>query len=213
MNDLYGSDNFFWRWFAKIADIVVLGLLWLLCCLPVLTIAPACIALYDTVARCIHGTDEHPYKHFFRVFKAELLRGIGISALWGVVGFALVMGYNLLVNMGDGNTFVTVYSMVYLVSMVIPVGIFAWLIPLEARFTNTFFGLHKTAATFAIVHLPTTAIMLGIVVVAAVVVAFVPVLFLVLPGIVVTLQCWFVEKVFRKYIEEDQEGTKDDTTV
>ena len=205
MSNVFDSDNFFWRWFGRLADVLVLSLLWVLCCLPVLTVAPACIALYDTVARCIHGKEDQPYKHFFHVLKSELLRGIGITALWGVFGLLLLCGYNFLYNMGKENQLLATYSMVYLATMVIPLGIFAWLVPLEARFSNSFFELHKTAATFAIVHLPTTAILLGLLAAAIVIGVFVPVLFLILPGLVVTLQSWFIEKVFKKYIGEEQE--------
>lgn len=211
MHNFFNSDSFFWRWFGKLADVLVLSLLWVLCCLPVLTIAPSCIALYDTVARCIHGTQDSPYRHFFRVFKSELLRGIGITVLWAVVGFALLMGYNVLYTLGKENSFVSIYSMVYLATLVIPLGIFAWLIPLEARFSHSFFGLHKTAATFAIVHLPTTGILLGLLAVAIVIGLFVPVLVFILPGLVITLQSWFIEKVFKRYIPEEE--TTDDTAV
>lgn len=213
MNNAFNPDSSFWKWFSKIADVLVLSLLWALCCLPVLTIAPSCMALYDTVARCIYGNEERPYKHFFGVLKAELLRGIGISVLWGVIGFGLLMGYNVLAQIGKTNSFVAVYATVYLATMLIPVAIFAWLVPIETRFSHTFFSLHKTAATFALMHLPTTGIMLGILAVAVAVSVFIPILVLILPGIVVTLQCRFIEKVFSRYIPEEQEGNTDDTAV
>ena len=219
MNNFYNTDNFFWRWFGKLADVMVLSILWLLCCLPVVTIAPSCIALYDAIARCIHGPDEHPYKRFFRTFKAELLRGIGITVLWAAIGFVLMLGYSFLYQMGETSKFAAIYSIVYLASMLIPLGIVAWLIPIESRFSHSFLSLHKTAATFSIVHLPTTAVLLGLLIVAVILLMFFPVLAIVLPGILVTVQCWFVEKVFKKYIPEEpaegetQEENTDDTAV
>lgn len=206
MNSFFNSDSFFWRWFGKLADVFVLSLLWTLCCIPVVTIVPASIALYDAVARCVHGTKESPYKYFFHVLKTELLRGIGITVLWGVVGVLLVAGYNVLYHMGKESSFAAVYSMVYLATMLIPVGILAWLIPLEARFSHSFFGLHKTAATFTIVHLPTTGIVLGLLAATVALGLFLPVLILILPGLVVTLQSWFIEKVFKQYIPEETDA-------
>lgn len=202
MNSFFDPDNFFWRWFGKMADILVLSILWMLCCLPIVTIAPACIALYDTVVRCVHGPEEHPYKHFFLSLKSELLRGIGITLLWGVLAFLLATGYNYLYYMGQSSQFAAIYSVVYLATMLIPVGILAWLIPLESRFSHSFISLHKTAATFAIVHLPTTAILIGLLVVAIALLLFFPILAILVPGLVVTLQAWFIEKVFKKYIPD-----------
>ena len=79
MNSYYDNQNFFLRWFGKMADVVLLSLLWVLCSLPLVTMGAASIALYDTIARCIHGTHESPYKYFLHVYKKELLRG---GRLW-----------------------------------------------------------------------------------------------------------------------------------
>lgn len=213
MNNLFNPDNFFWRWFGRLADVLALSFLWALCCLPILTIVPSCIALYSSIAHCIHGPEEHPYKHFFRTLKTELLRGIGITVLWAVLGVLLTLGYNFLYQLGKTNQFAAIYSLVYLATMLIPVGILAWLIPLEARFSHSFLSLHKTAATFAIVHLPTTGIVLGILIGAVILCTFVPVISLLMPGIVVTLQSWFTEKVLKRYIPEEAEDATDDTAI
>jgi uncharacterized membrane protein YesL len=207
MNNFFNTDNFFWRWFGKLPDIAVLSILWFLCCLPIVTIIPSCIALYATIAHCVHGFEEHPYKHFFRCLKSELLRGIGITITWGVLTFLLITGYNYLYYMGQSSQFAAIYSMVYLASMTIPVGILAWLIPLEARFEHSFLSLHKTAATFAIVHLPITGIMLGVLIVGVIVLIFLPVLAFFLPGLIVTVQAWFIEKVFKKYLPDESTPT------
>lgn len=204
MNTYYENDNFFMRWFGKMADVVLLTLLWVLCSLPLVTIGASTIALYDAIARCVHGTHESPFKYFFHVYKKELLRGILITLLWALLGFGLYMGYMYLYQWGKTNSLAAIYSMVYLGTLLIPVGIFAWLIGLEARFQYGVFGLHKAAATFAIVHLPTTGILLGIVAVAVVIAVFVPAMVLLLPGIVVTLHSWLIEKVFKKYIGEEE---------
>jgi len=208
MNSYYESENFFLRWFGKLADVVILSLLWVACCLPVVTIGASTVALYDTVARCVHGTHESPFKYFFHVLKKELPRGILITLVWAALGFMLVFGYAFLHQWGKTNSAAAIYAIVYLGTLLIPVGIFSWLIPLEARFQYGFFGLHKAAATFTVVHLPTTGIMLGITALAAVVTMFVPALVILLPGIVVTLHSWFAEKVFKQYIDQEE---KDDT--
>lgn len=211
MNKFFDPDNFFWRWFGRMADIAALSILWILCCLPIVTIVPACVALYDSIARCLHGTEEHPYKRFFLCLKSELLRGIGITVLWGALAFVLATCYNYLYYLGQTSEFFAMYSLVYLATMVIPVGILAWLIPLEARFSHSFISLHKTAATFAIVHLPTTAILLVLLAAAIVLLVFMPVLAILIPGLIVTIQSWFIEKVFKNYLP--QEEADDDSTV
>lgn len=210
MNGYYESENFFMRWFGKLADVVLLSLLWTLCSLPLVTMGAATIALYDAVARCVHGNHESPFKYFFHVFKAELLRGILITLVWAALGFVLYLGYAFLLQWGKTSSVASVYSMVYLGTLLVPVAIFCWLIPIESRFSYGFFGLHKTAATFSFVHLPTTGIMLSITAVAAVITVFFPALAILLPGIVVTLHSYFVEKVFERYISEEEQEQEEE---
>lgn len=208
MNSYYESDNFFVRWFGKLADVVLLSLLWAVCCLPVVTIGASTVALYDAIALCVHGKRESPFKYFFHAFKAELLRGMLITLVWAVLGFGLYLGYAFLHQWGKTSSLAATYSLVYLGTLLIPVGIFAWLIPLEARFQYGFFGLHKAAATYSLVHLPTTAILLAIAAVAVVIALFVPIMVILLPGIVMTFQSWFVEKIFKQHIgKEEQDDT------
>ena len=208
MRGYYDSDNFFMRWFGKLADVVLLGLLWLLCSLPLVTIGASTIALYDAIARCVHGNQDGPYKHFFQVFKAEFWRGLFLTLTWAALAFVLYLGCVGLYQWGQSNSLAQIYSVVYMGTLLIPVAIFIWAIALEARFGYGFFALHKAAATFTLIHLPTTGILLGITALAAVVTAFIPALILVTPGIVVTFHSWFIEKVFKQYLTEEE---SDDT--
>lgn len=205
MNYITPKDNPMLYWFSKVGDFCVLSILWLLLCLPVVTAIPASIALYDSIAHCIHGTEEGPVSRFFRTLKSELLRGILLSLVWLVIGFALFFGYNILYQMGKEDPAMAAYSMVYLFTMTIPLGVLAWLIPVESRFHHSFFGLFRTAAVYAISHLPTTILLLAIVALAIVMIYLATILALVLPAIVVTVQCWFVERVFRKYMPQEEE--------
>lgn len=201
----YGTDSFLWRWFGKIGEFLGLSLLWLLCCIPVLTIAPAGIALYDSIAHCVRGDEPGPYRRFFKTLKQELLRGILISLLWLVLGAVFVVGYNALYQWGKENQFAAIYSLVYAGTMLIPMGVLCWLLPIESRFAYGFWALHKTALTYTIVHLPTTAAILGFLILGVVAIAVMPVFLVLMPAIIVTLQSWLIEKVFKLYTPETEE--------
>jgi uncharacterized membrane protein YesL len=103
--------------------------------------------------------------------------------------------------MGQQNPTMIAYSMVYLLTMLIPLGIFAWLIPVQSRFEHTFGSLHRAAAVYAIAHLPSTLMILVLLVAAVVLLSFFPVLVLLIPAITVTLQAWFIERAFKQHID------------
>lgn len=206
------KENKLFFWLTKIGDFFCLSLVWLLCCLPVVTFMPACIALYDSVAHCVHGDEEGAVRRFFRTLKAELLRGLLLSVLWLAVGFLLTWGYSILYQLGKQDPTIATYSLVYLCTLCIPLGILTWMIPVESRFEHSFFSLIRASAVYAIAHLPTTVLLVLLFAVTAVLLFFFPVLTALLPAITVTVQGWFIERVFKKYIpneEVDEEGGSD----
>jgi uncharacterized membrane protein YesL len=203
MNDLTQKGNPILFWFTKVGDFFCLSMFWLLLCLPVLTIVPASIALYDSVAHCIWGEEDGSIRRFFRTLKREILKGILINVFWLVIGFILFSGYRILYIVGQENSTMAAYSLVYLFTMLIPLGIFAWMIPVQSRFEHTFGSLHRAAAVYAIAHLPSTVMILLLLIAAVVLLLFFPVLILLLPAITVTVQSWFIERAFKQHMPQE----------
>lgn len=188
-----------YHWLSKVGSLFGTSLLWLLCCLPLVTFFPACIALYDSVAHCVYGPESRPFRRFFRTLKAELFRGIGLTLAWFMLGAVLFFGFHVLATMGQQSRMAAIYSMVYLGTMLVPLGVLVWLIPIESRFVHTFGSLHKTALTFAFINLPKTALLIVILIVTMAVLMYVPFLMVLLPSVMVTLQCTLIERVFKRY--------------
>ena len=203
MKTISGPDSGLLRWAGKMGTFLGLSVLWILLCLLVVTIIPACIAMYDSVVYCVRGDEPGPYRRFFATLKAELWRGILLSVLWIVVVLLAVFGFRILSSVGKENAIFSVYTMVYAGTMLIPLSMLVWVIPLQSRFRYGFFELHRTALTFAILHLPATAGCIGLLLVAVLIVFVLPPLLILLPAIVVTLQAALIEKVLDQYeIEE-----------
>ncbi len=202
MNDR--SNSFLFRWASKLGDFCGLSLVWLLLCIPIITIIPASVAMYSSIVNCVHGDEEGSIRWFFQSFKKELLRGLGLGILWLVL--AAMLAVALLFLTGQESQFGKIFSIVYLGSTLIPLSIMAWLIPTQARFEYSFVDLHKAAAYYAIAHLPTTALLLVALAVGIALILCLPILVIVMPAIIVTVQCWLIEKVFVKYMDEEPEA-------
>lgn len=196
------NESFLIRWLSKMGPICALSLIWLLLCLPVVTIIPACISLYDCVVHCLHGNEEGPIRRFFRTLKAELLRGILLSVVFLAMWFLLAAGYRITAAFATG-TLATVYSMVYAGSMLIPFGIWVWIVPIQARFRYSFGELLSTSIAMAFTHLPTTAASIGLLLASFVIMFCLPPMLVMVPAICATIQAHWIEKVFSQYIMED----------
>ena len=70
MSRLFSPDGLLWKILNSLTDIFALSLIWLFCCLPVITIGPATTALYDAVTHGIRYQETGLYRRFFRTFKA-----------------------------------------------------------------------------------------------------------------------------------------------
>lgn len=192
--------------FTIFCDLFFLGLVWLLTAWPIVTLPSASIALYDSVSHCVMGEEEGPYARYFRTFWRELGRGLLIGILWVVFALVLWVGHSYLTTVAEGNTMATWYLYIYRFSILIPLAIFCWLLPVESRFVYRFWELHKIAASFAVAYLPRTAGMLGALVLVALLCFLAPVLIIFAPGLVALLHYLLAEKVLKDHAPKEETG-------
>ena len=196
----------FWRWMAKLADVLVLSLLWLLCSVPIVTVGAATAALYDAAARCVRGGENGPWGRFLRTFRAELSTAIPAALACGLpllLFFWIFRWLRLAAQAGVPG--MEVLSAAYLVVLILPVGTFCWMFPLLSRFTFRPLGLLWTAFPLALAHLPSTVmvVLLTVAVVAVSLWLVVPIFFA--PCLLILLWSLFMEPVFRRHAG-DREG-------
>ena len=198
---IFRADSWLWKPFGWLADILLLSILWLLCCLPVVTIGAATTALYDAVVHCFRRKESDYLARFFETFKAEWKHGILPTLLWGAVLTALILGYRWFTGhfTGDGAVMAAV---ALLVVLILPAGAFCWVFPTLSRFTLSFGRLNGNAIRLALGHLPSTvAMVLGTYACVWVTgrLLFLPLL--VLPALLMLFWSLFIERVFKQYEE------------
>lgn len=203
MGKFFDTENWLWRWMGRLPELLALSLLWLLCCVPVVTLIPGSVALYDAIAHCYRNGEGGIYRRFFRTLKQELKRGVLLSLLWALLAFILYCGYNAALS-GEENNLTSAFSLVYLISMVFPFATLCWLIPLESRFSYGFWELHRNAVVIAFAHLPSTVLIGAIFFGAATLVYNMPVLLPLMPAITVSVQSLPTERVLKKYMPEEE---------
>ena len=159
MSGLFDPENRLWRWVDRIADVLVLSLLWTACSLPVVTVGAASTALYDAAFHCLRSGERTPYSRFFRTLRREFKTATLSWLAWGGALAALLAGHFALVQFGGGAQAPLILAMACIVLAAIPAGALCWAFPLLARFQYTFGGLSRTALQFWFAHLPSTLVM------------------------------------------------------
>lgn len=144
----------------KMTDLILLNILWIICCLPVFTVGAATCAAYYVSITSIRCGDGYVLRRFFEGFKSSFRP---ITPIW--LGL-LAAGFMLAADMFFWNQIGGGFGkMMLIVSAVIAIFVWIWslwIFPVFAKFTGKRRELLKNAAAFAVGYLPYTAIVLVI---------------------------------------------------
>ena len=143
MGHLFKLDSPLMRFLSNVADLIALNLIWLICCVPVITIGPSTTAMY-CVARDITKGDWPPVlKSFFREFRSNFKQSL-LVFLALLVPVLLVGAYLLMLVSGGLDRLPIIKYLCYPAIAVIGfVCSYAW--PLLACFDNTVGNTLKNA--------------------------------------------------------------------
>lgn len=78
-----------------VVDFILLNLLWLLMCLPIITIFPATAALFGVVRKWKMEKEPPLLKTYFGLFKENFIQSILIGVIWTAMGAALYIDFTL----------------------------------------------------------------------------------------------------------------------
>lgn len=190
-----------------IIDLVFVGILWLLCSLPVLTLGPATTALYYTIAKNVLHDRGELAKVFFTGFKRNFRQSFPMWLLYlGLLALALldIYGYS---HMGlDRGRELSALGGVVLIPALLS---FPWMFAYISRFDNNLGGSLRFVAYLCFRHVGRTLLLtlelLGFLVIAW----LIPYLLPIIPGPFALLMSLQIEPVFRDYTFDQGEG-KDD---
>ncbi len=154
MGKIFDMDSPLMRFLNRTADMLILNLLMILCCIPVITIGAACTAMHYVLLKIVRDEEGYLVRGFFKSFVRNFKQAT-IAWLLMLVVIAVYLG-DWLIFSYSGIEFPRV-----LVIAVVAVGAVALLIslyvfPLMARFENTIRNTFKNAAILAFANLPRT---------------------------------------------------------
>ena len=79
LEGFFNYDYPVWRFIGKLGDLVLLNLLWLVCCIPVFTAGAATTAVYYVTLKLVRDEDDSTIKSFFRSFIQNFKQA---TAIW-----------------------------------------------------------------------------------------------------------------------------------
>ena len=220
MDKLFNMDNKFFSMMGRAADLMILNIVFIICCLPIVTIGASLTALHYVTLKMVRNEESYIVKSFFKSFKQNFKQATIINLIMLLFGGLLYLDLNIINNMS--GSMASVLHVLFIAFGIVYFVIFLYLYPVLAKFYNTIKNTFTNAFLMSIRHLPYTALMI-LVTAAPVLVFFIPsaqvqsmvILLLVLIGFsgIAYINSHFFVKIFDNYIPEETSEPNPDSVV
>lgn len=156
MEKFFNTINPVADFIVRLFDLIILSILWLICCLPIITIGTSTAAMYYVTMKMVRNEDNGIIRCFFRSFKANMKQGIIISLLFTIAGILLYFDWIFAFAVDGVLGFILRILFVVLTLLLSLVVVFTF--PLQARFRNTMLNTLKNALLLAVNNFKNTMV-------------------------------------------------------
>lgn len=209
MQSLFSLDSPIMRCMSRLADLVILNLLFLLTSLPIVTIGPSLAALYTVLFRLGTPREQGVFLPYFRAFGENFKQGL---VLWLVLLGAVVVTFVdilLLYSLSSPLRYLYILAGALLVLLLL---MGSYVFPLISQFRAKNVATLKNALALSIAYLPRSLAIVMLHLLPLGLLLFVPYLFLQVGFVWIFfyfsaaayLSRLLLQKVFRPYLPEEE---------
>ncbi len=210
MSDFFNYDNKLMQGLDKFFNVCYLSVVWLIACIPVITIGAANTALYYTANKVLRHNRGYVWKDFWKAFRTNFKQS---TIVWLVtLGLSALMCFDTYVMWkfaaaGSG------IGKIYIFFTIVLAFVIMWAIyvfPYIGRFANSTKAIMKNALIIAFAHLPKTLLMFAMFIGCAFLLYLFGFLIIFIPALYVWIKSYIMEGIFRKYMSEEDRQSEDE---
>lgn len=207
-------DSPLMRGLSKMADLMWLNILTLVCAIPVVTAGASFTAMHFVLLKMVRDEEAYITKDFFRSFKENFAQATIIWIMDVAVGAVLIFDlWYIFLSQGRENSN-TVFVAAICASGLLYLFVNAFIFPVLSRFVNSVGKTLKNSLFMSILVLPKTVLIVVVGLVPAAAIYFVPqiiplavLFFFSGPGFVAAL---LYNKTFKRFEPEEDDAVVDD---
>ena len=158
MRNLFNYENPFIQFLVRVGDLIILNVLFILCSAPVVTLGASLTALHRVTQNMLFEQEEPLLKAFFRAFRQNFKQSTLAWLVELVVIVSLVCDVLLVMAYFNGGLAKAMYILVAVLAILVA-GVYAYLMPLIARYENGMRQQVNNAVVLAIIKLPKTLLL------------------------------------------------------
>ncbi len=155
MKSILDLDGTFFQFLSRVGDLILVNVLFLLCCLPVVTIGAAQAALTKVTQDYILDNDRGVWKPFLKAFRQNFKQATAVWLAEAVILVSLVCDF-LLIKTYFTGTLATVMYVLLAALAILVCCVSAYMLPLLVRYENTLRQHLGNAVVLAVIKLPRT---------------------------------------------------------
>ena len=160
MGHFFSMDNKFFTFMGRVADLCILNIICLICCIPIVTAGASITAMYYVTLKMVRNEEAYIVRSFFKSFKENFKQATVTNLILIVVGVILYLDMHVAKAMpgSAGQIFHVIFAAFAIVYFVLTLYVY----PVLARFYNSTGNTIKNALLMSIRHLPYTVVMVMI---------------------------------------------------
>ena len=194
----------FFRLITNIGNLILVSILWIIGCIPIVTIGASTAALYYTCVKVIRHGRGYLFSSFIHAYRSNLKQGTIITLLGILISFVLYTDFRYITSLANAPEYLVA---IYQICLTFFASLLIYLITIMSRFSVTLFQLLKLAVFMMIRHFYYTIVMLVLLIAAAILMMAVPFSVFFLPGIYILLTSLVMEKILQKYTPHFEDGS------
>ena len=160
MNRFFNMDNKFFVFMGRVADLLLLNFLCILCCIPVVTAGASITALYYVTLKMARDEESYIARSFFRSFKQNFKQATIINIIMLLTAAVLFIDLRI-ARAGSGAMYKGLFSL-FIAFALIYAMILLYIYPILSKFFNSVKNTFVNAFLMSVRHLPLTLLMLVI---------------------------------------------------
>lgn len=160
MKSIFSPDGVLFHIAERVGNLILLNLLYIVCCIPIVTIGPATAALHYVTLKYAADEEDRVLKPFLHSFRQNMKQGMIIGLLSTALGVFLALDlYYMYQIASNGTLFNKVALVAVALACLLYLMVMTYVYPLLARYDNSLKQMLRTALILAITHLPATVCM------------------------------------------------------
>ena len=157
MGKLFDLDSPFIQFLNRVADLMILNFLMMICCLPIFTIGASYTAMHYVLLKMVRKEEGYLLRGFFKSFKQNFKQA---TLIWlGMLVVIVFFGVDFWIFRYSDMEFSKIFMIIFLALALVFAFTAVYVFPVLARFDNSVKNILKNSVSLAILNPPKTILM------------------------------------------------------